>query len=108
MIAACGGSDALGIYLDVGNATMGGLDPAAEIRAAGDRVTLVHVKDWHPENTRRRYLGAGAVDFPSCFAALREIGYDGYLVVELGPDPANPDAIARRSIQFLREACASP
>ena len=37
-------------------------------------------------------------------AALRGIGYDGYLLVELPPDPADPDAVARHSVQFLKEA----
>ena len=47
MIEECGGSDSLGIYLDVGNSTRGGMDPAAEIRAAGQRSVLCHVKDWN-------------------------------------------------------------
>ena len=105
MIEACGGSPALGVYLDVGNATGGGLDPAAEIRAAGDRATLVHVKDWNPADRTDRRLGAGAVDMAASLAALREIGYDGYLVVELSPDPDDPDAVARHSVQFLKEVC---
>ena len=115
MIADCGGSPALGIYLDVGNATHGGMDPAAEIRAAGDCAVLVHVKDWDPAGSggggfaSERRLGAGAVDLASSFAALREIGYGqtrppGYLVVELPPDPADPDLAARQAIQFLKEA----
>ena len=104
MIEDCGGSKALGIYLDVGNATGGGMDPAAEIRAAGDRATLVHVKDWDPADRTQRRLGAGAVDMVSSFVALREIGYNGYLVVELPPDAADPDAVARHSIRYLKEA----
>ena len=79
------------------------MDLAAEIRAAADRATLVHVKDWEPDNTRKRRLGAGAVDFESSFAALREIGYDRYLVIELPPDPDDADAVARHSVQYLKE-----
>jgi hexulose-6-phosphate isomerase len=104
MIEACGGSNALGIYLDVGNATGGGMEPAAEIRAAGERATLVHVKDWDPFGPGVRRLGAGAVDFARCFAALREIGYDDTLVVELMADPSDQDATARQAVQFLRRA----
>ena len=104
MIEDCGGSSALGVYLDVGNATSGGMDPAAEIRAAGGRATLVHVKDWNPANRAERQLGAGAVNMTASLAALREIGYDGYLVVELSPDPDEPDAVARHSVQYLADA----
>lgn len=101
MIEACGGWESLGIYLDVGNATAGGLDPAVEVEAAGDRAVLCHVKDWDPADRSRRYLGAGAVDFAASLTALRRIGYDGPLIVELPPDPAQPDAVARRSVEFL-------
>jgi L-ribulose-5-phosphate 3-epimerase len=103
MIEACGGSKALGIYLDVGNSTSSGLDPAAEVRAAQGRATLCHVKDWNPANPTERKLGAGAVNFETSFAALDDIGYSGPLIVELPPDPADPDAVARHSVQFLRE-----
>jgi L-ribulose-5-phosphate 3-epimerase len=102
MIDACGGSHALGIYLDVGNSTGGGMDVAAEVRAAKGRATLCHVKDWNPDNPGERRLGAGAVDFAASFAALEEIGYAGPIIIELPPNPADPDAVARRSIEYLR------
>lgn len=102
MIDDCGGSDQLGIYLDVGNSTSGGMNPADEIRAAKGRAILTHVKDWNPANRNERLLGAGAVDFPPALAALREIGYDDYLLVELPPDPSDGDAVARHSVAFLQ------
>jgi sugar phosphate isomerase/epimerase len=77
------------------------MDPAAEVRAVKRRATLCHVKDWNPNNRNERLLGAGAVNFTTSLAALREIGYTGPLLVELPPDPADPDAVARHSVQFL-------
>jgi L-ribulose-5-phosphate 3-epimerase len=103
MVEACGGSDILGLYLDVGNSTQWGMDPADEIRSAQSHAILVHVKDWDPNNPTDRRLGAGAVNFRSSLATLRAIGYDGYLLVELPPDPADPERVARHSIQFLQE-----
>ncbi|NJN82182.1 MAG: TIM barrel protein [Caldilineaceae bacterium] len=103
MIEACGGSQALGVYLDVGNSTAGDLDVGAEIRAAEGRAALCHVKDWNPADRADRRLGGGTVDFAASLAALREIGYDGPLLVELPPDPTDPDAVARRSVQFLEQ-----
>jgi len=102
MIDDCGGADVLGIYLDVGNSTSSGMQPADEIRAAKGRAVLTHVKDWNPANPTERVLGAGAVDFPASFAALQEIGYDGFLLVELPPDPKDSDAVARHSVEFLQ------
>jgi len=107
MIADCGGSDSLGIYLDVGNSTSSGMNPADEIRAARGRAILAHVKDWNPANRNERLLGAGAVDFPPAIAALHEISYDDYLLVELPPDPNDGDAVARHAVQFL-QALLSP
>ena len=101
MIEECGGSESLGIYLDVGNSTSGGMDPAAEIRAAGQRSVLCHVKDWNPDKPLERRLGGGGVDFSRSLAALREIGYDGFLLVELPPDPEDGDVVARESVEFM-------
>ncbi len=106
MINDCGGSAVLGIYLDVGNSTNSGLNPVDEIRAAKGRTILTHVKDWNPANRNERLLGAGAVDFPRALAALHEIGYDDYLLVELPPDPNDGDAVARHAVQFLQNLLA--
>ena len=65
---------------------------------------LTHVKDWNPANPSERRLGGGAVNFPASLAALREIGYDSFLLIELPPDPADPDRVARESVQFMQEA----
>lgn len=107
MIDDCGGSSVLGIYLDVGNSTAGGMNVVTEIGAAAARTILTHVKDWNPANRNERLLGAGAVDFPAALAALRDIGYDDYLLVELPPDPNDGDAVARHSVHFLQELLRS-
>ena len=93
-----------GVYLDVGNSTSGGMDAASEVRGAKGRAALCHVKDWNPQDRTDRRLGAGGVDFDRCFAALDEIGYDSYIIVELPPDAGEPDAVARHSIEFLKGA----
>lgn len=103
MVEACGGAEILGLYLDIGNSTHSGLDPAAEIRAAQGREVLVHVKDWEPNNMDAHRLGGGAVDFRTSLAALAAIGYADYLLVELKPDPADPERVARHSVQFMQE-----
>ena len=89
-------SPCLGIYLDVGNAAGGGMSPPDEIRAAEGLALLCHVKD-----TGGRPFGRGTVDFAACLGALRSIGYDGFLVVELPPDPDDPLATARASKTWL-------
>ena len=89
-------SPCLGIYLDVGNATAGGLSAPDQIVAAAGLALLCHVKD-----TGGRFFGRGTVDFPACLSALRSIGYDDFLIVELPPDPDDPLATARASKAWL-------
>ena len=52
-------------------------DLAAAIRAAGPRIAHVHVDD-----TNRLQPGTGHMDFAGVFAALRDVGYDGWLTFE--------------------------
>ena len=75
------------LLLDVAHWQQGGGDPAAAIRRHRDRLALLHLKDVETIPTGDGYrfveLGRGRVDLPAVFAALREVGYDGWAVVEL-------------------------
>ena len=107
----------VGVCLDVGHHIVGGGDPVAAIRALGDRVRHVHLKDVDPaalevlragrfsglgQAVRHGLfteLGAGALDLDGVLAALVERDYDGWLMVEQddcwGP-PSESAAIGRR------------
>jgi sugar phosphate isomerase/epimerase len=52
-------------------------DPAESIRRAEGHLAHVHLAD-----SNRAHPGAGHNDFASTFAALRDIGFDGYLAME--------------------------
>ena len=49
-------------------------------------------------------LGKGCVDFPGVLAALEDIGYDGWIVVEQDvlPGHGQPAESARRNREYLR------
>jgi len=89
-------SPGLQVYYDVGNALAFGHDPVAEIKFLGDRIAEVHVKERDAD-----LLGDGIVPLAGCLAALRELGYDDWLVLETAPT-ADPEAAARHNLQFLR------
>ena len=89
----------LGLLVDTGHLLLGGTDPTQALRDWGERVNYVHVKDVHMDVLRgvvddradmieawRRgifcELGHGDVDLGGFFAALREVRYDGWIVVE--------------------------
>jgi sugar phosphate isomerase/epimerase len=89
------GSPALGVYYDVGNADYQGFDPIAEIAQLGDHIVQIHVKEIGAE------MGEGKLDFTAIFDQIREVGYDGYLMLETeaGDDPA---ANAARNLAFVK------
>ena len=92
------GSPAVKVYHDTGNTMMRGQDPAAEILQLGrDGVGMIHAKD-----TDRQALGEGRVDFAAVDAAMRQIKYDGYIVLEtpVGDDPKADNA---RNLAFIRQ-----
>jgi sugar phosphate isomerase/epimerase len=68
----------------------------ASLQAAGDLVGYVHLADsnrWAP--------GRGHTDFVAIFRALKGIGYDGDVAVEILPYPSADEA-AEEAIRFLR------
>jgi D-psicose/D-tagatose/L-ribulose 3-epimerase len=65
------------IHLDTFHAHIEEKDPAAAIRRAGSRIAHVHISE-----NDRGVPGTGSVAWDGTFAALRDIGYDGWLTVE--------------------------
>lgn len=77
-------SDNFGIYYDIQNTiTFTGSDAASDIRKLGPgKITQVHIKDGLPGKHGGSPLGQGNVDLAGCIQALRDVGYDGWLVLE--------------------------
>jgi len=88
----------VGAYFDVGNSAMWGFDPAQEIRLIGPYLAQVHVKD-----TAGKRFGQGTIDFKAVMKALRDVKYDGYLIVELAPYGDDPTKAVYESIAFLKK-----
>jgi L-ribulose-5-phosphate 3-epimerase len=71
------GSPAVQVYYDVANMHYAGYDIYKEIRQIGrDRICQIHAKE------SRVLLGQGPIDFPKVKAALDDIGWTGWLVIE--------------------------
>jgi protein FrlC len=58
----------------------------------------------HLSDNDRLAPGQGVCDFPALIAALNEVGFDGYLTMEIGFDRRNvePDLVARQAHDYLR------
>ncbi len=110
----------LGLCFDTGHYALGGGDPVEGIRRHADRIWHVHFKDFDPSVVAHANangwgyqqligqgvfseLGQGSVDFPGVLAALRDIGYDGWIVVEQDvlPGMGTPKESAARNRAYL-------
>jgi sugar phosphate isomerase/epimerase len=74
-------------------------DIAASIRAAGKHIVYVHVAD-----SNRLQPGLGHLDFRPGFAALKEIGYDGFLGIECSSVQGEKEKVLPISMAMLRES----
>lgn len=93
----------IGFCPDIAHLTAGGGDAAELIRRHGDRVVYAHLKDFRPEPFAFLPLGDGTVDIPAVLAALRDVGHDGWLTVELDEYDGDPGAAAKQSRAYLTE-----
>jgi inosose dehydratase len=91
----------VGVLFDIAHYRQGGGDPAAAIRRYGDRIRVVHLKDVRTIGAAPGYqwveLGRGRVDVGGAVAALKDIGFSGWAIIELDrvPDPGgSPKASA--------------
>lgn len=67
------------------------------------RATSPHFAYFHANDANLKGPGFGDVDFKPIAAALREVGYDGYVSVEVFKFEEGPETIARESIRYLKE-----
>lgn len=105
----------LGVMIDTFHAHMEEVSIAAAVRAAGPKLLHVHANESH-----RGIPGQGAIDWKAVRDALRDIGFDGALVIEtfdlhvpevavggrmwraMGTSGSSGDDIARQGLTFLR------
>ncbi len=91
---------------DTAHLAAGGGDPAALIRQYSERLAHVHLKDLDRDTMRFMPLGQGHLDFPGIVRAVREAGYDSWLMVELDSYDGDPKEAAEISKKYLDELFA--
>lgn len=82
------GAPNVGILLDAYHMNIEEADLGSAILAAGEHLVLFHVAD-----SNRQAVGRGHTDFLGVMRALKEIEYNGAIIVECtasGPDPFTP------------------
>jgi len=94
-------SPRLKAYFDVGNVVMYGF-PQEWIRTLGERIVKFHLKDFKYETRQWVPLREGSIDWKEVRKAIGEIGFSGYLTVELpGGDEAYLREVSRRVDMIL-------
>ncbi|MDB5352955.1 MAG: D-tagatose 3-epimerase [Planctomycetota bacterium] len=81
-------SDAVGAYFDVGNVVEYGF-PQEWIKELGKRILKIHIKEYAKPRRFDYPLGEGEIDWKAVAAALREIGYNGWVTAEVGQGDLN-------------------
>jgi L-ribulose-5-phosphate 3-epimerase len=94
-------SPALKVWYDIGNSTnMGHFDVPEEIRLLGrERICAFHIKD-------KGYLDAGAVPVRGALEAIRDIGFQGFAMLETSSPTGDHVADLRRNLSILQRDIA--
>jgi len=98
-----GGNSWVGAAIDTGNMAAQGGDPVQAIRELRKKVIHVHFKDVPAVGSHECCaLGQGIVDVPGVIGALKAVGYDGWLSIEIETSDHDPTADIIASAELLR------
>jgi sugar phosphate isomerase/epimerase len=94
------------LELDVYWASVGGRDPETLIRANGDRIRLLHMKDRASgSEPHDAPAGEGTLAFPGIVEAAAAAGIEWYIAEQ--DEPADPLADVSRALRYLESLAAS-
>ncbi len=96
--------DVFGLNFDIGHFFCVGEDPATLIREMKDVTYHFHLEDIAKSREHRHLmLGDGAIDLPDVLKTIDEIGYKGFVTVELYPYEDRPVETAAKAMAYLRK-----
>lgn len=96
-------SPRLGVLLDTGHAHVNAENLAAVVRKLKDVPLHIHIDDNDGASDSHHIPGTGKIDYAPFVRALKEIGYTGFVSVELGFQyTRDPDAAIEQALSALR------
>jgi sugar phosphate isomerase/epimerase len=101
-------SPAVGLNFDIGHFYCVNDDPAPTVHRLAKYLRHVHLEDIAATRKHHHLIpGEGAIDFAPILKALDEVGYQGWITVELYPYVENPDIAAKTARAKVLEIAAS-
>ena len=98
-----------GLTIDIGHLhCLGEVPIADQLRRWRERLWNIHIEDMRRGVHDHLMFGEGEIDFGEVLETLQEIGYGGGVHVELSRHSHDAVETARRSLEFLQSAVASP
>jgi sugar phosphate isomerase/epimerase len=101
-------SPAVGMNFDIGHAYCVKDDPATTIPRVAKHIRHFHLEDIAATRVHQHLVpGEGAIDFAATLRAIQNIGYTGWVTIELYPYIEDPDAAARTALVRVKQILAS-
>ena len=94
--------NAIRLNFDIGHFYCVNEDPAKVVYELSDYIEHFHLADIAPSRIHNHLIpGRGSIDFHSVFDAMDDIGYRGFVTVELYPYQDNPVEAAKEAYSYL-------
>ena len=96
-------SPMLGLNFDIGHFFCVNDDPAATVHKLAPLIDHVHLEDIAATRVHHHLIpGEGVIDFAATLAALKEVGYAGWVTIELYTCHEAPDHAAATALERVR------
>jgi len=106
--AMTGRHELIGACVDLGHYERSDVRAEEALRAFGERVYDIHLKDVNRRDVRGRgvILGEGVVNLPAVFDELISMRFDGHVALEYEAQPNNPFPTMDKCFAYVREILA--
>lgn len=96
-------TELIGLNLDIGHFFCVGEDPSQVIYKLSEYIRHVHLEDISADRQHNHLiLGEGAIDISSALRSLKDVGYEGFVTVELYPYQDCPAYAAMEAMKFIK------
>lgn len=101
-------SPIVGLNFDIGHFFCAGEDPSASFEKLFEWVGHVHLEDIAESRVHHHLIaGHGVIQFVDILKAMKRLGYQGDISLELYPYVDTPEAAGRESLEYLRPIFAA-